>query len=157
MWWWGIWSWRGASGPSTRCPGGNLEGGISGPVTPARNESGMKLFLFPNLLSRLHGTGTKSTLYEWVNQNESRNEWIKTKFKWMKWFQAVWNRTVFGCIHDAVSSWRTVFISYRIQMIFMPVSCRRNSNPRHRVNGASLKVVLRWKNCLPFFYRYQGN
>ena len=43
------------------------------------------------------------------------------------------------------SSRRTVFISYRIQMIFMPVSCRRKANPvffhtvfvsyRHRVNG----------------------
>ena len=43
---------------------------------PVRNESGMKLFLFPNLLSRLHDTGTKSTLFEWVNQNESRNEWM---------------------------------------------------------------------------------
>ena len=46
---------------------------------PVQNESGMKLFLFPNLLSRLHDAGTKSTLFEWVNQNE----WIKTKFKWM--------------------------------------------------------------------------
>ena len=38
-----------------------------------RNESGMKLFLFPNLLSRLHDASTKSTLFERVNQNE----WIK--------------------------------------------------------------------------------
>ena len=98
---------------------------------PVRNESGMKLSLFPNLLSRLHDAGTKSTLFEWVNQNESRNELIKTKFKWMnqtfrgcKRYEIVPYSGVYTMPYSNQSSWRTVFISYRIQIIFMPVSCR---------------------------------
>ena len=76
---------------------------------PVRNESGMKVFLFPNLLSRLHDAGTKLTLFEWVNQNE----WIKTKFKWMnqtfRGLQAVLNRTVFRSINHSLFKHDRIF------------------------------------------------
>ena len=103
---------------------------------PVRNKSGMKLFLFSNLLFRLHDAGTKSTLFEWVNQNESRNEWMNQNKIQMN--ESNLSRDASGMksnrirvftVFKSIQLAYRIFISYRIQIISMPVSCRRKANP----------------------------
>ena len=77
-----------------------------------------------------------------VTRDSVNRVWI---FAGCKRYEIVPYSGVYTMPYSNQSSRRTVFISYRIQMIFMPVSCRRKANPvffhtvfvsyRHRVNG----------------------
>ena len=94
-----------------------------------------EIIIFPKFVTRLHDAGTKSTLFEWVNKNESRNEWMNQTFRGCKRYEIV--------PYSNQSSRRTVFISYRIQMPVFSCRYRVDARPiRHSIMLYSFRAGI---------------
>ena len=110
---------------------------------PVRNESGMKLFLFPNLLSRLHDAGTKWIRHEIIPfpkfvipSTRCRYEINPVRMSESKWVLQNLNKWIKPfAVASGMKSYRIrVFTRYRIQI-----------NPA----GVpySFRTVFKWFSC----------
>ena len=96
------------------------------------------------LVGRMMSWSSYWVLFNTISPTRKERDMIWSQLK-RKRYEIVPYSGVYTMPYSNQSSRRTVFISYRIQVIFMPVSRRRKANPvffhtvfvsyQHRVNG----------------------